>query len=259
VAARMKDPPLIGISSSELRAPADVKQTLQGEPPHRELALGLSYLHAIERAGGLPVILSPLDRDNAEPLVTRLAGVCLSGGPDLHPASYAADAHGELGPTEPEVDDFELALARAADARRLPLLGICRGAQTLNVARGGTLQQHLPDRTRLEHRQREPSGVVTHELEIAPDSLLADSMKRSSASVNSFHHQAVDELGRGLFAVAWAPDRTVEAIEARGRSFVLGVQWHAECLVGRPEQDALFEAFVEAARRRGRRAELMAA
>lgn len=258
----MKDlPPLIGVSSSELRAPADVKQTRQGEPPQRELALGLTYLSAIERAGGIPVVLSPLDRGNIEPLVARLAAVCLSGGPDIHPSSYAAAAHSELGPTEPEVDDFELALARAADAHQLPVLGICRGAQALNIARGGTLHQHLPDglQTSLEHRQQDPSDVVTHEVEIAPHSLLARSMKRPRVTVNSFHHQAVDRLGRDLVAVAWSRDGVVEAIEARGAGFVLGVQWHAECLVDQPEQAALFSSFVEAARRRAGRAELMAA
>lgn len=255
----LRDPPLIGVSSSELRAPADIKQTPQGEPPHRELALGLSYLRAIERAGGLPVILSPLDRDTAEPLVERLSGICLSGGPDLHPSSYEADAHSELGPTEPEVDDFELALARAAEDARLPVLGICRGAQALNVARGGTLKQHLPDLTELEHRQKESSEAVTHGVRIVPDSLLARAMGRTRAKVNSFHHQAVDQIGRGLVAVAWSSDGVVEAIEGRGRGYVLGVQWHAECLAGREEQESLFESFVEAARRRARRADLMAA
>jgi putative glutamine amidotransferase len=258
----MRDtPPLIGISSSELRAPTDVKQTRQGEPPQRELALGLSYLSAIERAGGLPVILSPLDPGTLEALIPRLAAVCLSGGPDIHPTSYAAAAHPELGPTEPEVDDFELALARAADEHGLPVLGICRGAQALNVARGGTLHQHLPDRaqTWLEHRQQEPGDVVTHEVEITPKSLLARSMQRPHVTVNSFHHQAIDELGRDLVAVAWSSDGVVEAIESPANEFVLGVQWHAECLMDQPEQVALFSTFVEAARRRARRAELMAA
>jgi len=207
------------------------------------------------------VILSPLSLETVKPLVARLAGVCLPGGPDLDPTSYAAGAHPDLGPTEPEIDDFEIALARAADARRLPVLGICRGAQALNVARGGTLHQHLPDqpRTGLEHRQRLPAAEVTHEVEIAPRSLLARFMKRAELTVNSFHHQAVDELGRDLVAVAWAPDGVVEAIEARGRDFVVGVQWHAECLIERPEQAALFGSFVEAARRRSRRVELIAA
>ena len=142
------------------------------------------------------------------------------------------------------MDAFELAVARHADAAGLPILGICRGAQTLNVARGGTLLQHVPD-----HRQTEPGWAVTHDVAIESGSLLARAVGAGALRVNSFHHQAVERLGDGLRAVAWAPDGTVEGIEGDDGRFVLGVQWHAETLdeVEQP-QARLFGALVEAAR-----------
>jgi putative glutamine amidotransferase len=184
-----------------------------------------------------------------EPLLDTLAGICLSGGPDLDPGAYDDRRHPELGPIEPELDRFELALARAADQRGLPILAICRGAQALNVARGGTLYQHLPDRpgTTIAHRQGQPGERPTHTVEIAPGSLLASVLGRTRARVNSFHHQGVRRLGAGLRATAWAPDGVIEGIEAPSREFLLGVQWHAETLAARREHAALFEALVNAA------------
>jgi putative glutamine amidotransferase len=118
------------------------------------------------------------------------------------------------------------------------------------VARGGTLHQHLPDRpgVTLEHRQTKPGHVVTHGVTIAADSLLSGTMKRRRARVNSFHHQAANRLGSGLRAVAWASDGVIEGIEAPARDFLIGVQWHVECLIARKEHAALFTGLVEAAR-----------
>jgi putative glutamine amidotransferase len=247
VAARVR--PLIGVTTSEVRVGAQVEQTPQGEPPRQEMALGLTYLAAIEAAGGLPVVMPPLDLEAVEPLLERCDGICLSGGPDLDPASYGARRHPALGPVETQLDRFELELARRADHRGLPVLAICRGQQTLNVARGGTLHQHLPDRpgVTIQHRQREPGEVVTHPVEIAAGSRLARLMGRRHAKVNSFHHQAVDRLGTGLRAVAWSPDGVIEGVEAPARDFMIGVQWHAETLVSRGEHAALFRGLVQAA------------
>jgi putative glutamine amidotransferase len=233
--------PLIGVTTSEVRRGELATLRRHGEPPQHEMALGLTYLRAIELAGGVPVVLPPLT-DGLPALLTRLDGVCLSGGPDLDPAAYGARAHEQLGPTEPELDHFELELARAADAAGLPLLGICRGAQTLNVARGGTLHQHVE-----HHRQTVVASQPTHAVRIAPRSLASRVLGTRAAQVNSFHHQAVDRLGAGLVASAWAPDGTVEAIEDRRHPFLLAVQWHAETLVEQPAQLALFRALVTAA------------
>jgi putative glutamine amidotransferase len=247
----MSTAPLIGVTTSELRAAVLTRPLREGDPPQIEMALGMVYMRAVELAGGLPVVLPPLSPERVAPLVAQLAGVCLSGGPDLAPAGYGAQPHAELGPTEPGLDKFEVAIVQQADRLGLPILGICRGLQALNVARGGTLHQHLPDVTdgSIDHRQSDPGHVSTHDVRIEPGSRLAGIIGATETRVNSFHHQAIERLGDGLEAVAWAPDGTIEAVEGEGERFVLGVQWHAEGLVGRAEHLALFETLVDAAGR----------
>ena len=225
-----------------MRSAGDRELVSQGEPPRTELALGERYLDAVRAAGGMPVILAPVEAGAIDSLLSRLDAVVLSGGPDLHPSAYGALPHPELGPTEPELDRFELELARAADSVGMPLLGICRGAQALNVARGGTLHQHVEG-----HRQTELATQPVHAVRIAPRSCASRVLKTRATMVNSFHHQAVDELGEDLVATAWAPDGTIEAIEDRRHPFLLAVQWHAETLLDEPGQLALFAALVEAA------------
>jgi putative glutamine amidotransferase len=243
--------PLIGVTTSEVRFAESIEQTPQSDPPRREMALGLTYLRAIETAGGLPVVMPPLELEAIDPLLDRLSGVCLSGGPDLDPETYEERPHPELGPIEPDLDRFEIALARQADERGLPVLAICRGMQALNVARGGSLHQHLPDRpgVTIDHRQRLPGDQATHTATIAAGSRLARLMGGREAVVNSFHHQAVHRIGQGLRAVAWSPDGVIEGVEAPARDFAIGVQWHAESLVARREQAALFRGLVAAAMR----------
>ena len=243
--------PLIAVTTSEVRPSQPVRATPEGDPPQQEMALGLKYLRAIEAAGGIPVVVPPLRPETAAQLLDRVTGVCLSGGPDLDPVAYGAREHERIGPTWRELDAFELALARAADARRLPILAVCRGLQVLNVARGGTLHQHLPDVVGedINHRQHEPTGAPTHWVTFTGESRLQRILGRRRTKVNSFHHQAVDELGERLVVTGRARDGTVESIEATDREFVLGVQWHAECLVARADQAALFAALVEAADR----------
>jgi len=242
--------PLIAVTTSEIRASKTVLATPEGEPPQQEMALGLKYLRAIEAAGGIPVVVPPMGAEAAEMLLGHVSGVCLSGGPDLDPVAYGAHQHERLGPTWRELDDFELALARAADSRRLPILAVCRGLQVLNVARGGTLHQHLPDVVgdQIRHRQHEPGNESTHCVTLSAGSQLSSILGPGRLEVNSFHHQAVEEVGENLAITGRAADGTVESIEALDREFVLGVQWHAECLVDRPKQAALFAALVQAAR-----------
>jgi putative glutamine amidotransferase len=228
--------PLIGVTTSELRASAMATTRRHGEPPHPEMALGMSYMRTLDAAGAMPVVLPPLG--DAEAYLDRLDGVCLSGGPDLDPAAYGAlERHAELGPTEPSLDAFELALLEGALERGMPVLAICRGLQALNVVCGGTLHQHVPG-----HRQTDPASEPTQEIELSPRSRLARIMGTRAIRVNSFHHQAIDRVGRGLRVVARAADGTIEGVEGAG--FVVGVQWHAETL---PQQLRLFEALVAAA------------
>lgn len=236
--------PLIAVTTSEMRGVHGHKQTPHGEPPRKELALGLSYPGSVEAAGGVPLVVPPMGLGAIDSLLGQVSGVCLSGGPDLDPALYGDELHPEAGPIDSEVDRFELELARRADALGLPMLAICRGIQALNVARGGTLHQHLED-----HRQTEPGTQVTHAVTIEAGSRLAEVMGSTEAEVNSFHHQAIDRLGDGLRPVAWAQDGLIEGVEDPGRDFLVGVQWHAETLTHRPEHAALFDGLVRSSRR----------
>jgi putative glutamine amidotransferase len=244
--------PLIGVTTSEMREAVRSAPLAEADPPQREMALGMVYLLAVERAGGLPVVLPPLLGDRIGPLLDRLDGLCLSGGPDLDPTAYGERPHAQLGEIEPDLDAWELALAQEADARGLPMLGICRGAQAMNVARGGTLHQHVADVVgeTLNHRQHELGRVPTHLVVVEDDTRLASIAGPGELAVNSFHHQAVDRLGRDLHAVAHATDGLVEAIEADGPSLFMGVQWHAEGLIDDARHCALFAALVDAAAER---------
>ncbi len=243
-------PPLIAVTSSEMRVAALSNPTPEGDPPRREMALGLTYLEAIQRCGGIPVVVPPIASPEAmSALLDRVDGLCLSGGPDIDPTLYGAEPDPHLGPTERPLDEFELSLFRAADERDMPVLAICRGAQMVNVARGGTLHQHLPDVVgeSLDHRQEEAAREVTHPVTVTLHSRLGEILGQHWVGVNSFHHQAVRDLGAGLVVTATAPDGTVEAFEAPDRSFLVGVQWHAECLVEREEQASLFRSLMAAA------------
>src|SRR5204863_7680193 len=168
---------------------------------------------------------------------------------DIHPEAYGEPPHPELGPTWRDLDATELALARQAIATDLPMLAISRGAQALNIARGGTLFQHLPERfgRSIQHRQLAEGPGTTHPVEIAPESTLARALGCTELKVNSYHHQATSGLGRGVRAVAWAPDGVVEAIEVPRSAFAIGVQWHAESMLDDPSQLRLFGALVRAA------------
>jgi putative glutamine amidotransferase len=255
--ASRRERPLIGVTTSEIRRTESMEPIPQAEPPARfEMALGLPYLRGVEAAGGLPLVMPPLHPEVIESLLDRLDGVLLSGGPDLDPHGYGAEPHPELGPTEPDLDRFELAVARRADAREMPILAICRGTQALNVARGGSLHQHLPDlSTEIAHRQETPGDQPSHPIEVERGSRLAAALGDDEVEVsdrldiNSFHHQAIDRLGKDLRVVARAPDGTVEAVEDSARPFLIGVQWHAETLVHRPYEASLFRRFVAACRR----------
>jgi putative glutamine amidotransferase len=246
-----KNKPMIGVTVSEIRAKEDAQRVRHGEPTQTEMTLGLAYMRAIERAGGLPVALPPLRDENVGPLLGQLSGLLLTGGPDIDPACYGAEPHPELGPIDHDVDVFEIELCRQADRGGLPILGICRGAQVLNVAREGSLIQHLPEITSgtIEHRQSEPGDRTTHVVQVAPDSGLAQTTGGGPVRVNSFHHQSIDRLGDGLRQVAWSEDGVIEAIEDPDDDgqLVLGVQWHAETLTAETEQLALFERLVQAA------------
>jgi putative glutamine amidotransferase len=190
-----------------------------------------SYVRAVQAAGGLAVLLPPDDAAarNPDELLDRLDALILAGGADVDPATYGARRHPEVGVTVPERDRFELALATRALDRDLPLLAICRGMQMLNVARGGTLVQHVPDVVGHEEHRHTPGQFADHDVELEPGSLAARTTGADRLGVKSHHHQGVDELGEGLEVTAWsAGDGLPEAVEDRDCRFVLGVLWHPE-------------------------------
>ncbi len=253
---RYASPPLIGIVTHELRAEPEPAWAPAPGRNERDLAparlsLRLTYVQAISEAGGLPVVLPAHGfADDAHALLDRMDGLLFSGGPDFDPATYGAARHPQLGPDVDRVaDEYELALLGAARERDLPVLAICRGMQGMNIERGGTLHQHLPDLTQLDHRQRHEPYQPAHAAHVSPGSPLHRLTGRRRLHVNSFHHQAVDRLGAGLEVIARAPDGTVEALHDPAARFHLGVQWHAELLTHRAEHAPVVTALIEAASR----------
>ena len=197
-----------------------------------------AYVQAIEHAGARPLLVPPSE-GGVEETLDALDGLLLSGGADLDPDSYGADAHPETSGLRPERDRAELALLQAALARDMPVLAICRGFQVLNVARGGDLVQHLPDVVG-DAKHREELGVFSdHPVRIEDDSKLG-AVLGAHAPVKSHHHQGVGKVGEGLREVAWADDGTIEGLEDPERRFALGVLWHPEA----GEDQKLFEALV---------------
>ena len=193
----------------------------------------MSYVEAVQRAGAIALSLPPDAALESEPdeLLDLIDGLMLAGGADIDPGAYGSDAHPETRGTVPERDTFEIALTRRAFERDLPLLGICRGMQLMNVARGGTLTQHLPDDVGHEDHRRVPGSFdgADHDVRLAGGSLAARAAGEVDHSTKSHHHQGVARLGEGLVPTGWSTlDELPEAIEDPARRFALGVQWHPE-------------------------------
>ena len=206
-----------------------------------------SYTLAVQAAGGLALLLPPDDAAAEQPdeLLDLLDGLILAGGSDIDPGSYGAVPHPETGQTWPERDRFELGLAHAALARDMPVLGICRGMQLLNVACGGTLVQHLPDLIGHDDHRHTPGAFGDHEVRLQEGSLAARAVGADRAAVKSHHHQGVDELGEGLIAVGWSEaDDQIEAIVLPDKTYALGVLWHPE----EDERSNVIGSLVDAAR-----------
>ena len=213
------------------------------------------YIASVEQAGGRARVLEV--SESPRKLLNELDGVLLTGGGDVDPVLYGESRHETVEDAEPGRDEFEIDLAMRAIAEDLPLLAICRGAQVLNVAAGGTLVQDIPSQVSsdLAHTIQEPKNAVAHDVRITPGSRLEQALGASvdashTCRVNSRHHQSVGKVGAGLSASAIAADGVIEAIERSDSTFCLGVQWHPENFWKTREFAPLFDAFVEAARGR---------
>jgi putative glutamine amidotransferase len=225
--------PLIGITVGPREAGSPFLQTRS------------TYTRAIEMAGGLPVLIPPLEPSSLAALLERLDGLVFPGGADVDPAEYGEARQPKTEVVE-ELDHLELAVAHWAIHSDVPTLGICRGQQLLNVAMGGSLVQHIDD-----HRQSGDRTVLTQALTVEPGSRLAAVFGSTEIEVNTMHHQAVKDVAEGLVAVAWSADGTIEAMESHTHPWLLMVQYHPEELVGfhQPSQ-RLFGAFVAACQAR---------
>ena len=210
-------------------------------------ALRENYCAAVAQAGGLAVLL-PHEPERADAYIDRLDGLIVTGGAfDVDPALYGADGRHASVTTKDRRTAFEKAAAERALDRDMPVLGICGGQQLLNVVLGGTLIQHIPDEVEdaLAHEQPNPRTEPGHSVAVAPGTLLRRIVGADTLAVNSAHHQAAREVGRGVAVNAVAPDGVIEGIEAVGRRFCLGVQWHPEYGIDRGDA-RIFAAFVDA-------------
>jgi putative glutamine amidotransferase len=222
--------------------------------------LTLSYSRAIQRAGGIAALLPPdeLAEESPDELLDRIDALILGGGSDIDAGSHGAEPHAETVGTNPERDRFELALARRALEREMPLLGICRGMQVMNVAAGGKLEQHLPDAVGHEGHRPVPGQWAEHEVRLAPGSLAATVTGAERLMIKSHHHQGIAELGEGFEATGWATeDETIETVElvqggpageaegppGNAGRFTLGMLWHPE----EDPDDRVIPALVERA------------
>lgn len=210
-----------------------------------------AYVRAVERAGGVPVLIPPLaDVASMRAICDRIDGLLLTGGEDVSPELYGERPIPECGESDRQRDEMEIAFARWALDADMPLLGICRGMQVLNVARGGALYQDLgaqqPD-TQQHAQVRHPRSHLAHDIRILADSRLFTILDAAGHTVNSLHHQAVKRAGDGVRIVAWSPDDVAEAMELPAYSFALAVQYHPEELEPTDEASRrLFAAFVRA-------------
>ncbi len=216
-----------------------------------EYMLNHSYVQAITDAGGVPLLLAMGLENEVELLADRLDGLLLSGGFDINPFSYGEEPHNKLGEISPGRDDNELKLVRAFLVADKPVLGICRGHQILNVAQGGSMYQDIYSQQEgeiLQHIQNARRDHLSQRVKLSDDSKLAEILGSSSVLVNSFHHQAVKDVGASLVVCGVTSDHIIEAIESVTHKFVIGVQWHPEhtaCSGDMPSKK-IFNAFVKA-------------
>lgn len=215
------------------------------------VTVGLEYGQGVLKTGGLPLFVGNVSPEYAQAYIEQVDGLLLSGGADVDPALFGENPHPDLGFVDESRDLMEEALYQAAKQKGIPVLGICRGIQALNIFEGGSLHQHVPAVSgSMQHNQKNLDGSLFHEVRLEPSSMLAKAYGKTTIRTDSYHHQAINRVGNTLKAVGWTHDGIIEAVEGTSNSFVLGVQWHPEMSFMRyPEQIAPFEVFMEAVKK----------
>ena len=228
--------PIIGISSN-------LKEHI--------LSVSTDNIHAITEFGGVPIVLPNVKKDAIESVVGMIDGLLLTGGGDIDPTLFGEEPHQKLGSIVPERDEFEVLLIQKMLELNKPILGICRGAQIISIAAGGDMYQDIYtqiSKPLLQHDQQAPRTHASHYVEVTPGSILSNIVGVEKFKVNSFHHQAVREMPKGFKVSGVASDGIIEAFESSEHPFVLGVQWHPECLVLKNDvvSELIFKAFIGA-------------
>ena len=229
--------PLIGVTTY-------LEQAQQGVWNVRAAFLPEQYLNGVTRSGGIALLLPPQAEEAADAAISGLDGLILSGGADVAPELYGAQRHPLTDVARVDRDAWEIALFRAAERRRMPVLAICRGMQLVNVARGGTMQQHLPESLGTERYRVAPGVFAETDVDVEPGTVLTDVLG-DTARVHSYHHQGIDRLGEGLTPAARSDDGLVQADVSTTAGHLVGVQWHPE---ENAEDRRLFEDLVSQAR-----------
>jgi putative glutamine amidotransferase len=213
--------------------------------PQPNQTVPTAYVSSVTRSGGVPVLLPTVDEDRIDDLLATVDAVILTGGGDVAPDRYGSAPEPETDRVDPRRDRFDIAVARRVLDRRTPTLAVCRGLQIVNVARGGSLHQHVPS-----HRCLDRPKDTAHQITVTPTSRLARITGTERLAVNSLHHQSVEVVGSGLEVTGRGDDGIVEAVECTDDDHLVAVQWHPELLRHRPDHLALFEDLVDRAAHR---------
>jgi putative glutamine amidotransferase len=237
-------PPLIGITVSRPETPDG----------NKNLSISEAYVRSIESVGACPILIPlGISAESLKSIIRQLDGILFSGGGDIHPECYGGEMHPMVNRVDRDRDRVELDAIDQALSLGLPIMGICRGIQLINVAFGGSLYEDLtgqkPGAIQHDYSSEMPRHYLAHPIQVTPGSKLAEITKKPELKVNSMHHQGIKDLGRGLQVNADALDGLIEAFEITGYPFGMAVQWHPECLPDKPEMVKLFQAFIDAARR----------
>lgn len=222
------------------------------------LSVPTDNIHAVTRFGGVPIVLPNMEKEGIDSIANLIDGLLLTGGGDIDPTLFGEEPHRSLGSIVPERDEFEIELIKKMLEQNKPILGICRGAQIMSIASGGDMYQDIYGQIEtplIQHDQRAPRTHASHYVQLAKGTVLQHLIGKDRIKVNSFHHQAVRNIPEGYQVSGIASDGIIEAFESQNHSFVMGLQWHPECLITKndPPSVAIFQGFMEACKNSSKR------